>query len=199
VVVTIFSLEEAREFQYQGQTPLEDETRFPDEMIEDAAERITEQFADICDVSFVPVTGATKEFDGNGEPYLLGLPPLVSAVSTVESWNGSTWVASGLTYRLLGDGSLLGTSRWPWGRANLRATFDHGYTTPPRGIKRAALILAVEQLAGSNISARATQQTNENGTFNLAVPGWRENQWFGLPEVDSALADERAKHRRMVG
>jgi hypothetical protein len=60
-------------------------------------------------------------------------------------------------------------------------TYTHGYATPPAAIKRAALILAVNDLAGSNISDRATQQTDQNGTFNLAVPGWRDGQWYGLP------------------
>lgn len=186
-MATIFTVAEAKAFKYQGQTPLA--TGYADELIEEAAERITEDFARICDVSFVPVTAATAILDGAGEPYLTLPHGKVTAVSAVESWNGSAWVASGLTYRLMDDGSLLGDSRWPWGRANLRVTYSHGYATPPAPIKRAALILAVHQLVSSNINDRATQVTTSEGSYNLVVPGWRDKQWFGLPEVNTTLAN----------
>lgn len=186
-MATIFSLAEARAFQYQGQTPLADDAAFPDELIEAAAERITEDFARICDVSFVPVAGAQATLDGNGAPYLLLPHAKVTAVTAVESWQNGAWAASGLTYRLLDDGALLGDSRWPWGRANLRITYTHGYAAPPEQVKRAALILAVNDLQGSNVSDRATQQTNTFGVYNLAVAGWRDGSWYGLPVVDSVL------------
>lgn len=198
-MVTIFTLAEARAFPYQGQVPLADDTAYPDEMITDAAERITEDFARICDVSFVPVVGATATLDGNGAPYLLLNRAKVTAVTAVEHWDGTAWVDAGLGYRVLDDGALLGQTRWPWGRANLRVTYTHGYAEPPPAIKRAALILAVEELAGSNISARATQQTDANGTFNLSVPGWRDNQWTGVPDVDSTLQRYSARTPMAVG
>lgn len=188
-MTTIFSVAEARAFVHQGQTPLANATTYPDALITAAAERITARFARICDVSFVPVVGATAILDGGGEPYLLLPDARVTAVATVERWDGAAWVASGLTYRLLDDGSLLGDARWPWGRANLRVTYTHGYAEVPGPIKWAALIVAVNELAGSNVSDRATQQTNEYGTYNLSVAGWREHQWYGLPPVDSVLAD----------
>lgn len=186
--MTIFSVAEARAFKYQGQTPLSDATAYPNALIEAAALRIAEDFAEICDVSFVSVTAATAILNGNGDPYLMLPKSRVTAVASVESWNGSAWVASGLGYRLMDDGSLLGDSRWPWGRANLRVTYTHGYATPPEAVKRAALILAVYQLTSSNVNDRATQQTTEYGTYNLAVAGWREQAYFGLPVVDSVLA-----------
>jgi hypothetical protein len=186
--VTIFSVAEARAFVYQGQTPLSSAVSYPDALIEAAAARIAEDFARICDVSFVPVTGAAAILDGHGDPYLTLPHGKVTAVTAVETWDGSAWVASGLTYRLMDDGSLLGDSRWPWGRANLRVTYTHGYAEPPEPVKRAALILAVNQLASSNSNDRATQQTTEYGTYNLAVAGWREQAFYGLPIVDSVLA-----------
>jgi hypothetical protein len=76
-------------------------------MIEDAAERITEDFARICDVSFVPVTGATKELDGNGRPTCSAAAARDGRFHGGELERldlGGVWPG----YRLLGDGSLLG-------------------------------------------------------------------------------------------
>jgi hypothetical protein len=196
--VTIFTVSEARAFVYQGQTPLASAATYPDALITEAAERITEDFARICDVSFVPVTGATAILDGHGDPHLTLPHGKVAAVSAVETWDGSAWVVSGLTYRLMDDGALLGDSRWPWGRANLRVTYDHGYAAPPEPIKRAALILAVNQLVTTNSNDRATQVATEEGTYNLAVAGWRAQAYYGLPVVDSVLA-RYAERGPMVG
>lgn len=187
-MATIFTLAEAREFKYQGETPLASDVTYPDDLITDTAERITEDFARICDVSFVPVADAVAILDGSGGPYLTLPDARVTAVSAVERWNGSAWEASDASYRLLDDGALLVDGLWSSGRANLRVTYTHGYAETPPAIKRAALILCVEQLRGSNLSPRQTQQTTEYGTFNLAVPGWRTNQPYGLPDVDSTLA-----------
>lgn len=190
--MALFTAAEAKAFKYQGQMSL---ASFDDEDLEAAELRIRQAFEDICGVAFAP-TETTEEIDG-GTGDTLALPDdLVTAVATVESWDGAAWAAVETGgYRLIAGGVLLrgGGAYWPRGRASVRATYTHGYAEPPLEIKRAALILATEQLRGSNISARATQQTNENGTFNLAVPGWREGQYFGLPEVDAVLAREAAK------
>lgn len=197
-MATIFTLAEARAFPYQGQVPLSDATAYPDALIEDAAERITEGFENYCRVAFAP-TEVTRILNGSGDGELVLPDPLVTAIDTVEEWDGSTWSASALSYRLLDSGILYADGgRWWRGRGRLRVAYTHGYATVPSEIKRAALILAVEELAGSNISARATQQTDQNGTFNLAVPGWKEGQPYGLPIVDSTLNRYR-KLSPMIG
>lgn len=194
--MAIFTVTEAREFKYQGQTPLDSETAYPDELIAAAAERITADFARICGVAFEPTTVTDEVFDGPGDGPLLLPHTRVTVVSAAgyRAYGETAWTAftagelaaleldseAGLLYRV-------GT-RWPCGSRRLRVTYTHGYATPPAPIVRAALILAVEELRGSNLSPRQTQQTNEIGTFNLAVPGWRDNQWYGLPIVDAALA-----------
>lgn len=192
-MTSIFTPTEAKTFRYQGQTPLA--TGYTDPELQEAADRITEDFAEICGVSFVPVTVTDEVLAGEGGPVLLLPRTRVTALAalarrwhgqndwtalTVDELAGVVWERSGLVTWPLGY--------WPCGAGRVRATYSHGYAAPPKRIKEAALILAVEELAGSNISARATQQTNENGTFNLAVPGWRDNQPFGIPVVDAALA-----------
>lgn len=183
----IFTVEEARGFAYQGEYQLADADAYPNELIEATAARIAEDFAAICGVAFVPTT-TTRVLDGVGSADLLLPDARVSAVDSVEGWDGTTWAATAVAYRLLdGDVLLYDGGRWGRGRANLRVSYTHGYAEPPAPIKRAALILAVNDLVSSNVSDRATQQTNEFGSYNLAVPGWKDGQWYGLPIVDSVL------------
>ncbi len=184
----IFTTEQARTFRHQGTIPLEDEDKYGNETIEQASERITARFARICGVSFVPVEEIIL-LDGTGTPTVLLPRAMVTEIIGLESLSGTTWSAVDGDYRLIPDNLLLaaGCGRWTCGRANLRITIVHGYAEPPPDIVRAALILAVDELVGSNVSDRATQQTNNFGTYNLAVPGWRAGQWTGLPAVDSVL------------
>lgn len=183
----LFTVAEARAFVYQGEAQLTDDTAYPDELIEDAAARIGEDFARICDVAFEPTT-VTETIAGGGYPELALPHTRVTAVATVESYSGSAWSDFTGSYRLLDGGILLNDSGcWSRGRANIRVTYTHGYAAVPGPIKRAALILAVNDLRSSNVSDRATQQVNQFGSYNLAVAGWREGQWYGLPVVDSVL------------
>lgn len=186
--MALFSVAEARAFRYQGEYQLADVATFPDALIEEAAARIGADFARICGVAFEP-TQETVELDGPGYD-LLALPGgRVISVDAVTRWDGATWAPVANGYRLTLGGLLLADAAyWTRGTANLRVTYTHGYAAPPEPIKRAALILAVNDLTSSNVSDRATQQATEFGTYNLAVAGWREGQWYGLPIVDSVLA-----------
>lgn len=202
----IFTVADARAFRYQGQTPLAVEDDYPDELIEATAARISADFERIAGVAFVPTTVTDEVFDGPGDGSLLLPRPRVTAVTAAgyRGYGAADWTAytveelagieldsaAGIAYRV--------GACWPRGSRAVKLTYTHGYATPPEAIKRAALILAVEQLAGSNVSARATQATNEFGTYNLSVAGWREQSYYGLPEVDSVLARYSAR-TPMVG
>lgn len=197
-MTSIFTVEEARAFPYFGRIPLASAEEFPDEVIEATAETITGDFAQICDVAFVPTEVADAVLDGGGThgPQTIVLPhSRVTAVSAaarreygVAAWTELTTdelarlvvSASGVVHWIGGC--------WPRGVASVRLSYTHGYAAPPPAIKRAALVLAVNQLVNSNVSDRATQETNESGTFNLAVAGWRDQSFYGLPVVDSVLA-----------
>lgn len=193
----LFTVEEARAFEYQGEKQLADAAKYPDELIEATAERIAQRFARICGVSFLPIT-SEEVIDGAGYDVLALPDERVIGVGAVERWDGDTWVAAEDGYRLIPGGLLIYNARhWPRGKANLRVTYTHGYEEVPLPIKRAALILAVNDLRSSNVSDRATQQTNDFGTYNLAVPGWREGQSLGLPIVDSTLADYSERRPRV--
>lgn len=191
-MASIFTPAEAKAFRYQGQTPLAE--GYTDPELQAAADRITEDFARICGVSFVPATVTDEVLEGDGGCTLLLPRTRVTAVPALaRRWHGQNdWTAltvdelAGIIFERSGLVTWpLGY--WPCGAGRVRATYTHGYTAPPEPVKRAALILAVNQLVGSNVSDRATQWTNDGGTYNLSVAGWREGQWYGFPEVDSTL------------
>jgi hypothetical protein len=195
--VALFTAAEARAFVYQGAAQLADVATYPDALIEDAAGRITADFERICDVAFGPTDVANEVLAAGGGDSVLVPHQRLTAVAAAawrwpDRWGATTWTA--LTSDQLATLELdpAGLVRWPgrcWprGAATVRLSYTHGYASPPAAIVRAALILAVNDLLSSNVSDRATQQTNQFGTYNLAVPGWRDGQWYGLPVVDSVL------------
>lgn len=192
-MTSIFTPAEAKAFRHQGQTPLA--SGYTDAELQAVADQITEDFAQICGVSFVPVTVTDEVLAGSGDGVLILPHPQVTAVTAAARryWQDTTWTdlttdeLATLIVEAAGVVHWPGNV-WPHGAGRVKVTYTHGYASAPAQIKRAALILAVNDLLSSNVSDRATQQTNENGTFNLAVPGWGSNQPYGIPIVDATLA-----------
>jgi len=111
------------------------------------------------------------------------------AASKADVYRNET-TAGALAAVRVGPGGVLERAgvAWRWGIGGVRVRYTHGYDAPPPAIRRAALALLAAQLVPSDVSARATQQTTEYGTYNLAVAGWRDRAYYGIPEVDAVLA-----------
>lgn len=207
VGASLFTTAEARAF---DKAQLANPTKYPTAAIAEARARIGDAFAAICGVDFVPryrVATLDGEYEAGGygwntDPFLrwptgqgLALPSSrVTAIRSVETRaaGGATWTAFDADdladVILLPGGGIYRETRgaWPWGRRNVRVGYEAGYARPPADIKRAALILLVDQLVTKDISERALSQTTEFGTFRIATAGER-GSWFGLPLVDSVL------------
>lgn len=205
----LFTVAEARAFD-KGQ--LTNPTKYPEAAIEQARARIGDAFARICGVDFVPryrratldgqVPQSQWGYGWASDPFLqlpltngLLLPgPRVTALRSVETRviGQASWVALEgddlADVILLPEGVIYRETRgiWPYGRQNVRVAYEAGYAQPPADIKRAALILLVDQLVTKDISERALSQTTEFGTFRIATAGER-GSYFGLPLVDSVL------------
>lgn len=200
----LFTVPEARAFDptAAGVGTLADEERYTQAGILEARDQIWEAFEDICGVGFG--LRATREvLDGLGTATVwLGHMECygVTAAATRER-GGTTWTA--LTVAELADVFLWPDGRlyreslgvWPAGARNVRVDYTHGHMRVPLEIKRAALQVLRDQLPGSNIGLRALSETNELGTFRLAVPGER-GRWFGIPPVDEVLS---RYNKRMPG
>jgi hypothetical protein len=185
----LFEVGEARTF---DKLQLASSATYPDAAIIAARDRIADDFERICCVSFIP-RYARETLAGWALADLLLPHSHILAVRRVETRVGATWTAY-TTDELAdvfvdGAGILtretLGT--FPSRAQSVRVVYEHGYPVPPAGIKRAALLLAVETLVPTNVPARANYQVNQTGTYGLAVATGLAGAWYGIPEVDATL------------
>ena len=100
------------------------------------------------------------------------------------------------------DGVLRRTDglAWPWGRGNVVAEYELGYTVPPADLVRQSLVRFRSRLNihRSAIPDRASSFTSaDGGTFRLTMP---EAYRTGLPEVDAVYErySRRARNRKAV-
>jgi hypothetical protein len=189
----LFTVMEARAFDGAA---MSNTTTYPTAAIEEARARITDQFEEICGVSFIP-RYRREVFNGLGGTVLNLHRQKVTAVRSVEyrDAGGTTWTA--LTADDLADvfidpwGSLIRetTGTFITGRRNIRVGYEHGFDTPPLEIKRAALLATRYELVKSNINDRAISITTEQGSEQLWTPGLsgRGTAIHPLPEVDRIL------------
>lgn len=189
----LFTEAEARAFDGGAMT---NPTTYPDAVIQEARARITDQFETICGVSFVP-RYRLDVVSGSGFVNM-ALPRMkVTSIRSVEyrSSGAATWTAydaTDLADLYIEDyGWVLRETRglFTLGRRNLRIGYEHGFTTPPYDIKRAALMTLRYELVDSNYSDRTISVSNEFGSTQLWTPNLsgRGSAIHPLPEVDRIL------------
>jgi hypothetical protein len=192
----LFTLSEARAFDHGA---LSSETAYPDIAVLTMRDRIAEAFEEITGVAFG--TRATRSIcDGDGS-IALWLPSMrCQAVSAVAIRERGTTTWTSFTPDDLADLLLSPNGRliretlgsWSYGQRNIRVDYTHGWERVPLEVKRAALWVLRDHLAGNNLPRNALSQVDELGTFQLATPGQR-GAWFGIPEVDEVLRRYSAK------
>lgn len=188
--MALFTVAEARAFDRQQLT---NTTTYPSATIEEGAARIKERFERVCGVAFEP-TDAEYTFDG-GDGYVR-LMPRITDLGAVEYRTGTDWADLGTLdtdYVYDAEAGILfyDGARFPRGTRNVRVTYTHGHDAVPGPIKRAALLVLVDELVPSNIDQRAVLQTSEFGSFRLASAGERRFSPYGIPEVDQILNEYR--------
>lgn len=208
VGAVLFTVAEARAFYVTGNTPpLADSAKYPDDTITQARARITERFERICGVAFVPRYKFTTIAGVDWFSAQLPDRPLQTVRSfETQAPGSSTWtpytsdqlaaLQTDLSAGILTRGSLYyGTSLYTelhLPSLTVRVGYEYGYVYPPEPIRRAALIAVVYELTPTNISERTMSFSDQNGqTYRYATPGKGQNSWYGLPSVDSILADYR--------
>lgn len=194
----LFSVAEARAF---DRAQLTSSTSYPDATIEAMEAEIREQFEQICGVSFIPKTETDYYIDGTGES-TLWLPFVkLRSVSAATIYDSDLNVVETLdatdlaAIRCYDDGRVYRTNgTWPSGRKNVKITFIHGHGSVPYAIKRAALMLCVYRLVGSDIDPRAVNLTTDAGSITLAMGG----DMTELPFVNSVLRQYSQKAPAVV-
>lgn len=202
-----FTVAEARAFDKQQ---LANGTKYPSTTIAEARARICDAFARICGAEFVPryrrvVLDGQRDmstWDWLRDPLQtrpvgreIEIPDQrVVAIRRVETRvaGAATWDqftdAQLADVILTPEGTILRETlgAWPFGRQNIRVGYVAGHAQTPADIRRAMLILLVDQLVAKDLTDRALSITSQEGTFRIATAGER-GSYFGLPLVDSVL------------
>lgn len=180
----IFSLADLRAF---GDQALANTTTYPDTTLRAARGQITDDFEDICGVSFIP-RFARDTLDGTGTEQILVYKNRVNRIISA-SVDGVALSAGDLTNTVVRPSGLLirktGAWNWGFGGRNVIVSYEHGYTQPPAGISNAAKLLARYQLVSSDVTDRMVSFSNDLGQVRLSVPG--TNYPTGIPTVDATL------------
>lgn len=193
-----FTIAEAR----ASDAVLVDVTKYPSPLITEKRREVEEEFEEICGVAFVP-RYRKQVVSGPGASRFRLDRKEVRAIRSVRDYSDATnyvaWTAAELATLVLDDDGLL-TSRtgvtFYGGDRNLVIAYEHGYSRPPAGIKRAAMERAryLMNKPKTGVPDRATSfSVAEGGTYRLDTPGALKT---GMPDVDAELA--RASRRTLV-
>lgn len=182
----LFTETEARSFHDSAMTS---STTYPDAAIAEARDRITDEFAQVCGVAFVP-TYEYENIGGTGLHQLYVEWPKVSSVIAASIGGTAQTVADLVPMKTPSNAIWHKTRTWAMPSTsnplNVVVEYVHGYTDVPLEIKRAALTVLRYQLVDSNIGDRTVSLTDEIGTIRLAQPGFR-GAAYGIPSVDAVL------------
>jgi hypothetical protein len=171
-----------------GDRAVADAARYTDTMIAEARDKVTEQFQDVCGVSFVP-RYAREALDGTGSQRLKVGHRRVTAIRSA-SIDGVAVTMSDITP--YAGGWLHLDAGWTAGRQNVALAYEHGHARVPVEIRKAAMIVARYELISTDLSDRTISYLNDLGQFRLSIPDARHPT--GIPAADEVLLrlDERS-------
>jgi len=185
VATQLFTLAELRDFDDKA---LADSNKWPDALLAAQRDQITDDFEQICNVSFIR-RFRRDQLDGmlRRDLYLMERKPQKILAASVDGDPLDDDTIAGLT--LYQSGKLYRSTLWPWNPLrphNVVIDYEYGWQRVPAGIKRAALILARYELVTRDIGDRVVSVNTELGQVRLSVPG--TNYPTGIPLVDAALS-----------
>lgn len=179
-----FTLAEAR----ASDTVLQNDTKYPDELLIEARRTVEEEFETICGVAFVP--RFTREVTTVSHLRW----PLIRRLRNISTWTGLLYEPwTDISYIVADDQGVLS---WLACGVRYQIDYEHGYDRPPAEVKAAALIRLRDRASTAlkGIPDRATSfSVAEGGTYRLDQAGLNST---GIPDVDATLA--RHDHRSRV-
>ncbi len=166
---------------------------YPDSDIAAARERITAEFEQICGVSFVP-RYKRQTMSGDGSHVLWIDRPYTSEVLSATIGTTSQTVSNLALDDML---PIVRHKTSTWTAAtnsdpyNVTISYVHGHAAPPGDIKRAAMILARNQLVkdvtGAGVPENASSWNDGTGQYVSFAANDQTGRWYGIPAVDTAL------------
>lgn len=183
---------------FRDMADMSDATKYPDAVVEDAADYITGIVEREVGTSFVART-VTETYDGGGSAIVLRKPFVQSVTSATEDGVAvtDTLRAANGVLRKYAAGTYTPLS-WTSGVGNVSVTYVHGYSTLatiPADIRGAVMqgvrARLMETSSTAGINDRRTSLTNEAGTVNFVVAG--EGHPTGYPVVDEVIMGWKRK------
>jgi len=196
----LFTISEARAFD-KGQ--LASVSDYPDLAINAKELEIRQFLAQAMGADAIP-TAHTETHDGDGSDYLVLRWPLVTEV-TALSIDGVAVAAEFLNASDYADGMAIDYERgmitrrggiFAAGWSNVDITYTAGYALPPELVKRAALMLAVNELPAQNAPWQAESFEAGGTSFSWTRGDGYRGNWSGIPDVQRAI---NLYTRRMPG
>jgi hypothetical protein len=176
-----------------------DETKYPLVLIKAIRNAVedTLEGSRAASRAFVP-RGAREVLDGSSKRRLFlsryDVSEVISIVVDGREWSTEEVATVSVDDNTIDLTSTSPISSWPLGSKNVAVHYLHGLASPPSPIKRAALILAAENMAPADIPSRATAASIGDQMFRITVAG--RDGVTGIPDVDAAIAQfGRATYR----
>lgn len=168
-------------------------TTYPDVNIAEARERIAEAFEEICGVSFVPryrrqtIAGSGTTVLPVDRPYVTSI--LSATIGTTTQTVADIAMDDHLPYVFHTTGTW--TTATTADPRNVTISYQHGHTAVPGDIKRAAMVLARQQLVkdvtGAGVPETASSWNDGTGQYVSFAANDQTGRWYGIPSVDTAL------------
>ena len=154
---------------------------------------ITDEFEEICGVSFVPRYRFEKHSGQGGYALQLNRPRIQEVLSMTIS--GTSKTASNYVPDEVAP-FIHATTDWfaPATRSqplNVEVAYRHGFETVPGDIRRAALVAAHERakkdITGAGVPYTASSWNDGTGQYVSFGANSSTMRWYGIPEVDGVL------------
>lgn len=170
--------------------PLDDDTKYPDELVLATRDAVIDALEDACRTSFVR-RPYTETFDDPVPMAMLNLERRRNPVVTALTVNAVELTAGEVT----GLRAARGLVSRPYGGFGNTAviTYEQGYNTPPGRVRRAVRLLTRDWLAeevSDTIPARATSWSAGENTYRLVTAGVA-GAIFDLPEANAVVKQYR--------
>lgn len=158
-------------------------TNYPTATVADMRTTVEQALEDACGVAFVP-RYELESFSGLGKTTTILRWPRVTAVRSVTIDDTAVTPVSDVV--ALREGLAYYSSGWTAGYGNVQIGYEHGHSSPPMRVKRAALLLAKRWITPGAADDRAINMSNETGTYALFQAGVRGHS-FDIPEVQATV------------
>ena len=187
----LFTVAEARAFD-KGQLALTTDYTDAEIVAKEAEIRALLSNRNVCGVDFLPTTHADEYQDGYGNSSIMLDWPLPTSITAAAIRSGTTWTpltADELAMLQLDDTGEVywDCGYWPHGRRNVKVTYVAGYPVVPDEIKRAALVLAVNELPTSNAPYQADSYDAGGTSYSWQKGDGFNDVWSEYPDVMRAV------------